>query len=196
MPQLLRVLSESDRLPPVAELRRVLPGGFEIVVEDGNEQNWRRLHLRHDNGQQIAVIERNPLEEGGAVQDFANDLDSGYPSRAAEWLKHYLSHAKVVYTLEPKQGVQLEDGWLALQMAQAYLWKKFGGILQADGEGFTNREGQHVLWQFESTQTGELEAAIMDDSGRWMPFTMDMGDPEQVEAFRRGEVPQRAKRIA
>ncbi len=196
MPQILRVLSESDRLPPLEEMRRILPSGFEIVITEGNEQSWSRLVLRDSGGQEITVIERKLAAEGVAIQTFAAQLEKAGPSRAVEWLKHYLAHVKAIYALEPKSGVEIQDGWLAVQMAQAYLWKKFGGILQADGEGFTNREGQHVLWQFEGPQTGELEAAVMEDSGQWLPFTMDMADPEQVEAFQRGEIPSHARGIA
>ena len=196
MSQVIRVLSESDQLPPLEELRRILPDGFEVVVTEGDEQNWRGLLLRRQRGETVAVIDRKRLQQGEAVQELALRLNNGRPTRAAEWLKHYLSHVTTIYALEPVAGVQIEDGWLALQMVHAYLWKKFGGILQADGEGFTNREGQHVLWQFEAPQTGELEAAVMDDAGHWQAFTMDMGDQEQVEAFQRGDVPRRAGRIA
>lgn len=196
MPQFLRVLSESDRLPPLEELRRVLPSAFNIELVEGNDQNWKRLLLRHGSGEDIVVIERTVVEHRSADQAFLFPTEKAQPSRAAEWLRHYLSHVKAIYTLEPLRGVEAEDGWLALQMTQAYLWRKLGGILQADGEGFTNPEGQHVLWQFDSPQSGELEAAVMDDAGRWLAFTMDMGDSGQVEAFLRGEVPDRAKRIA
>jgi len=178
------------------ELRRVLPESFDVAVTDGDEESWHSLELRHTDGELVALIERKLAEEGSAIQEFTPHLNNAIAVRATEWLKHYLSHVRTIYTLEPMQAVNVPDGWLALQMAQAYIWKKFGGILQADGEGFTNREGQHILWQFEGQQTGELESAVMDDSGRWVPFTMDMDDPEQVESFRRGEIPQGARRIA
>jgi hypothetical protein len=192
--QCIRVLSESELVPSLDELRRLLPGGFEVAVENGVQQDWSRLLLRHRDGAPVARVERELVSnESSVVQELSRGIEEARPRRAVEWLKHYLAHVKTVYSFEPLHATKVKDGVLALQMAQAYFWKRFGGILQADDEGFTNREGQHVLWQFHGPQQGELEAAVMDDRGRWVAFTIDMGDPEQVEAFRSGEVPAGAK---
>jgi hypothetical protein len=194
----VRVLAESDQKPSLAELRTVLGPQVEVVVEEGDEQEWSQLILRHKDGPEIALIERDLVAPGelGAqeIEELLTDMEDARPSRNAEWLKHYLSHAKVVYAMQPLSGAGIKDGMSAVLRAQAYFWKKFGGILQADGEGFSNREGYHVLWQFHGPQQGELEAAVMDDNGQWRGFVMDMGDPEQVAAFQRGEVPVGAVR--
>ncbi len=194
----VRVLAESDQKPSLGELRTVLGPQVEVVVEEGDEQEWSQLILRHKDGPEIALIERDLVAPGelGAqeIDELLTDMEDARPSRNAEWLKHYLSHAKVVYRMQPLSGTGVKDGMSAVLRAQAYFWKKFGGILQADGEGFSNREGYHVLWQFHGPQQGELEAAVMDDNGQWMGFVMDMGDPEQVAAFQRGEVPAGAVR--
>jgi hypothetical protein len=189
----IRVLAESDQKPSLAELRTVLGPQVEVTVEDGDEQHWSQLVLRHQDGQEIALIERDPVEQGELgtqeIEELITQIDEARASRNAEWLKHYFSHVKVVYAMQPLSGTEVKDGMSAVLRAQAYLWKKFGGILQADNEGFSNREGYHVLWQFNGRQQGELEAAVMNDDGQWTQFVMDMGDPEQVAAFQRGEVP-------
>jgi hypothetical protein len=194
----IRVLAESDQRAPLSELRKVLGDAFEVAVEEGDEQSWSQLLLKHKDGQEIALIERDPVAPGEIGQEeldeLASEMENSLPARGAEWLRHYFSHVKVVYAMQPLSGTQVNDGMSAVLRAQAYFWKKFGGILQADNEGFSNREGYHVLWQFHGPQQGELEAAVMDESGKWNGFVMDMGDPEQVAAFQRGEVPAGAVR--
>lgn len=189
----IRVLAESDQKPLLGELRKVLGDAFDIAIEEGDEQNWSQLVLKHKDGQEIALIERDPVAPGELGQqeldELSDEMKDSKPARAVEWLRHYFSHVKVVYQMQPLSGTQVNDGISAVLRAQAYFWKKFGGILQADNEGFSNREGYHVLWQFHGPQQGELEAAVMDESGNWSGFVMDAGDPEQVAAFLRGEVP-------
>lgn len=194
----IRVLAESDQKPSLAELRTVLGPDIEVVVEDGDEQQWSQLILRHKDGQEIASIARDPVAPGESgtqeIEELVAEMEGARPLRNAEWLKHYFSHVKVVYAMRPLAGTEVRNGMSAVLRAQAYFWKKFGGILQADDEGFSNREGYHVLWQFHGPQQGELEAAVMNDAGQWTGFVMDMGDPEQVAAFQRGEVPAGAIR--
>ena len=189
----IRVLAESDQKPLLSELRKVLGDAFDVAVEEGDEESWSQLVLKHKDGLEIALIERDPVSPGELgkqeIDELTSEIESARPARNAEWLRHYFSHVKVVYSMQPLSGTQVNDGMSAVLRAQAYFWKKFGGILQADNEGFSNREGYHVLWQFHGPQQGELEAAVMNDDGQWSGFVMDMGDPEHVAAFQRGEVP-------
>ncbi|HVZ16205.1 MAG TPA: hypothetical protein VG897_03755 [Terriglobales bacterium] len=190
----IRVLAESDGKAPLQEMRTVLGPQFEVLVEDGDEQDWRQLLLKHADGPEIALVERDPVATGelGAeeIAEQMEEVQHFQPKLAAEWLRDYLPRVKVVYAMQLLSGTEVNDGWTAVHRTQAYLWKKFGGILQADNEGFSNRAGQHILWQFEGEQTGELDVAVLDDAGRWVPFTIDMANSEQVEAFRRGEIPK------
>jgi hypothetical protein len=187
----IRVLAESDRKAPLDELRTVLGPLFEIITEHGDEQEWAQLVLRHKDGPEIALIERNvvlPGEPGEQViGELREEMENARPRRATAWLEHFFSHVKVVYAMQVLSGAEGNDGWSAVLRVQAYIWKKSGGILQADDEGFTNREGQHILWQFNGAQTGELEAAVMNDEGQWVAFSLDMLDVAQVDAFQRGE---------
>jgi hypothetical protein len=194
----IRVLAESDQKPLLIELRKVLGDSFDVAVEEGDEQNWSQLVLKHKDGQEIALVERDPVAPDKLGQQELDELvvemKDARPLRNGEWLKHYFSHVKVVYAMQPMSGTHVNNGMSAVLRAQAYFWKKFGGILQADNEGFSNREGYHVLWQFHGPQQGELEAAVLDDAGKWSGFVMDAGDPDQVAAFQRGEVPAGAVR--
>jgi hypothetical protein len=35
--------------------------------------------------------------------------------------------------------------------------------------------------------------AVLSESGKWIPFEMDLGNEEQREEFKLGKVPRRAK---
>jgi len=189
----IRVLAESDRKAPLQEIRTVLGPKFQLVVEEGDEQDWRQLLLKHADGPEIALIERDPVVPGEIgeqeIDEQMEDVQQFQPKSASDWLRSYLSKVKVVYAMQLLSGTEVNDGWSAVHRTQAYLWKKFGGILQADNEGFSNREGQHILWQFHGDQAGDLDVAVLDGDGRWVPFTIDMANREEVEAFRRGEIP-------
>ncbi len=194
----IRVLAESDQKAPLGEVRKILGPDFEVIVEEGIEDDWSQLLLKHSDGPEIALLERDLVSPGELgeqqLQELSAEVEHAQPHRAVEWLKHYFSHVKIVYLLEPMSGANVKDGWSAISRTEAYLWRKFEGILQADNEGFTNREGHHVVWQFHGPQQGQLEAAVMDETGQWTTFIMDTSDPEQVAAFQRGEVPAKAAR--
>jgi hypothetical protein len=183
----IRVLAESDDRAQLDELCTLLGPEVELIVEGGDQREWSRVVLRGAGGEKIAVIQRESGEQ--VLDELKSTLRNATPNRAVAWLEHFFSHVKAIYTMKLESGAMAGDGLVAVLRAQAYLWKKFGGILQADGEGFTNREGRHILWQFQGPQAGELDAAVLNDEGRWVDFTLNMADEAQVGAFQRGEVP-------
>jgi hypothetical protein len=67
-----------------------------------------------------------------------------------------------------------------------------GGIFQADGEGFSNEDGYHAVWQFSDRVSGPWWMGVLQDD-RWVHFEMELGDASQRAAFLRGEVPAGAK---
>lgn len=199
MAQTVRVLAESDHPVPLSELRTILPERTELVVEEGDDFDWTQLLLRHAGGPEIALIEREVVAPGEwgehELAELIREMEHSRPLRAVEWLKHYFSHVKVIYAMQLLGGTEVNDGWTAIHRVQAYIWKKFAGILQADGEGFTNREGLHILWQFHGEQSGELEAAVLNDSGTWIPFLLNLSDAHEIEVFQNGEIPAQKKRV-
>lgn len=119
------------------------------------------LTLRHKSGQEIAVIERNPVSEGelGAdeLQEFLDEVPHHKPDSAAAWLQKYLPTVKVIYAFQLLGGTDVDDGWTPLHRLYQAIWSHAGGILQADGEGFSNEEGYTILWQFAESVTGPVE---------------------------------------
>jgi hypothetical protein len=55
---------------------------------------------------------------------------------------------KVIYAFQLLNGTDVEDGWARLHSLYNAVWEHAGGILQSDGEGFSNEEGYTILWQF------------------------------------------------
>lgn len=193
-----RVLSKQTEFPSLDELASSLAAehpGCKLTVEEGSEEDWESLLLSGEDDVEIAVIERNPVTEGSAgeddIADFMEDLEDGKPESAARWLEEYLAEVKTVYAFQHLQGSELMEGGNALNALRAALWERGEAIIQADGEGFTNESGYHILWQFSDSVSGPWNMAVLQD-GTWLNFRMDLGDPGHRAAFLNGEVPDDA----
>ena len=191
-----RVLSKDDEFPSFEALAQVVSADhpdFKLTIEEGDEDEWQTLLLSSVDEVEVAVIERNPVSDGSMGQDeiaeFMEDLVGCKPENAVEWLEDYLSEVKTVYAFQHLQGSETVDGGNALHAVRSALWERGEAILQADGEGFTNEAGYHIVWQFSDTITGPWKMAVLQD-GVWHQFAMDLGDPDHREAFLAGEVPE------
>lgn len=196
----IRVLAEEDGSVSASEVREKLKSerlAVEVEVVDGSEQEWDQLVLRHKNGPDIALIERNPVADGELGQDelheFIEETSDLLPQTGAAWLKNYLPSVKAIYAFQLLSGTDAKGGWEAVHAIQGLLWKRLGGILQADGEGFSNRDGDHIVWQFNDNAKGAWNMAVLQPSGRWTKFEMDLGNPHHRGAFLKGELPKGVK---
>jgi hypothetical protein len=200
MPYRIRVLGTSDPDIPIATLEESV-GGLEGNIElvDGSEQSPIELLLKHADGVEIAVVERNPVTPRelaeAELQEFAEEVMEYRPARAAVWLKNYFPKVKVIYAFQLLNGTDHKNGWEILGELKDAIWNRTGGILQADLEGFSNEQGHHILWQFSDSAHGEWFMAVQDDGGNWVPFVMELGDPAQRSAFLAGKVPHGAKTL-
>jgi hypothetical protein len=202
MAQYVRVLAESDAVVPAGKLRaRLRRESIDAVlkVTDGSDDNWITLELHHADGDDIAVIERNLVRPGelGAdeIAKFIEEVADLRPTSAARWLAHYLPTVKAIYAFQLLSGVDDGDGWKAVQAMKGELWGRLGGIFQADGEGFSNTDGYHILWQFPDDVSGSWNMAVLERDGTWTPFEMELGNPQHRETFMAGQVPETAKRL-
>lgn len=192
----IRVLSANLLGIPVEELQEAAdPAVVEGMDDDSGE--WTELLLKHKSGSEIAVIERNLVAEGqlgaGELQEFIDEIPHYEPKSAVDWLLQLLPNTKVIYAFQLLSGTDIEDGWTPLHSVYSRIWNLAGGILQADGEGFSNLDGYTILWQFSESTTGSWNMGIRDVDGKWVHFEMDLGDLNQRDAFKRGEVPAGAK---
>ncbi len=194
-----RVLTTEEKCVPVSDLLQALEKvGFKATldIEDGDSANWRQLTLKHPTGTEIAAIERNPVgvDTLGAeeIEEFLAELEDARPQSGADWLRSFFPRVRCVYAFQHLSGTREGDGFEVLSALKNSIWARSPAIIQADGEGFTNEDGYHILWQFSERVDGTWWMGVVREN-RWVHFQMDLGDRSHREAFWRGEIPQGAK---
>jgi len=194
----IRILGTNITVPSFKDLQQTVEPAI-LEVSEGTGDDWETLILKHDGGDEIAVIEKNPVIAGelGAdeLEEFIEEVGEYKPASAVDWLSSYLRSVKVIYAFQFLGGTETENGFELLQKLYAAIWNSAGGILQADGEGFSNESGNTILWQFSDHVTGDWNVAVLDPDKQWIDFEMDLGNQKHREAFWRGEVPAGAKLI-
>jgi hypothetical protein len=195
LPYYTRVLSKHEAFPAFDELAQSLRAehpDFKLTIEEGSDEEWETLLLSGIDEVEVALLERIPAYDGSLGQDeiagFIEDLQDCRPESGVQWLTEYLAEVKTIYAFQHLQGSETVDGGAALHALRSALWERGDAIIQADGEGFTNEEGYHIVWQFSDSVSGPWNMGILQD-GAWLHFTMDLGDPDHREAFLNGEVP-------
>jgi hypothetical protein len=167
-----------------------------LSAEEGADEDWTQLILRHTDGREIALIERNLVEEGslGAEElaEFADEVAECKPADAARWLLAYFPRVRCIYAFQVLSGSDYKNGWEILDAVKNHIWSAAPSILQADNEGFSNEEGYHILWHFNDSVNRTWCRAVMKE-GQWNPFLMDLGDHKQRESFFQGQIPKGAK---
>ena len=96
---------------------------------------------------------------------------------------------RTISAFQVLNGVYEENGWERLGAIKGKLWNELGGIFQADGEGFSNEHGYHILWQFSDGVTGPWWMGVLSQDGSWTHFQMELGNGAQREQFLNGEGP-------
>ena len=196
-----RVLSKHEDFPSLEDLSQFLSAehpSVKLTVEEGDEDEWQTLLLSGHGELEIALLERNPVSEGSIGQDeiaeFIEDTADCRPETGVAWLHDFLAETKTIYAFQHLVGSETEEGLAALHALRSFLWQRGDSIIQADMEGFTNEDGYHIVWQFSDTVSGAWNMAVLQDD-TWHHFQMDLGDPDQREAFFRGEVPPDASQV-
>jgi hypothetical protein len=190
-----RVLSKDAEFPPFEELAQLISAEhpeFKLDIESGDEEEWETLLLAGTDGVEVALIERLPVTEGSLgedeIADFLEDTRDCRPQSGVAWLAEFLGEVRTIYAFQHLQGADTVEGGNALHALRSALWERGDAIIQADGEGFTNEEGFHIVWQFSDSVSGPWNMGVLQD-GTWHHFTMDLGDPDHRDAFLSGEVP-------
>jgi hypothetical protein len=165
-----------------------------ITIENSTDEGWQELTLSHESGEVIAIIERNLVIAGELGQDeieeFQEEIQDCKPESGSRWLKDYLQKIKVIYAFQLLDGTDVHDGWSVLGSVKDVIWNTARGIIQADGEGFSNEKGATILWQFSDSVTGDWEVGVQSPSHEWMNYRMDLGNPDHRQAFFSGLVPE------
>lgn len=194
----IRVLSKRPERMPFSELHDQLAkavAGVELELEDGDEGAWAQVLVKRDGA---AVCELTcDLDDGDdsllreEMAEFVDEIQEEKPASAVQWLSKYLEKVKSIYAFRILGGESVD--WDIVGAVKEVVFSWAGGIIQGDGEGFSNEDGYHILWQFSPDVTGEWLMAVLDANGRWTTYTMDLGNAEHREAFFRGEVPKGVK---
>lgn len=190
-----RVLSKDEEFPAFEELAELISTehpDYKLTIEEGSEEGWETLLLSSTDDVEVALLERMPVVDGSlgqdAIADFIEDLRDCKPESGVQWLEDYLAEVKTIYAFQHLQGAEMVDGGNALHALRSALWERGDAIIQADGEGFTNEDGYHIVWQFSDSVSGPWNMGVLQES-TWLHFTMDLGDPDHRAAFLEGEVP-------
>jgi hypothetical protein len=195
----IRVLGLKAEQPSLGLLRQKLKAvGIQstLKLEAGTEEEWQQVVVAHPAGTEIAIVEYNPVVEGelghDELMEFIAEVQHYRPDTASRWLKNYLSAIKAIYALQLLSGTDEDDGWRAVHEIQSSIWNYSGGILQSDGEGFTNEDGHCILWQFSDGASGTWNMAVLNGTN-WTAFEMNLGDPLQRREFQEGKIPATAR---
>ena len=193
----MRVFSLSAEPVTISEIEAWLTQmDFKAKVESdpGSDPDWEQIVLAHSDGMAIAPIERNPVVSGklgeAEVQEFLDEIQESKPASAATWLTKYLKRVKTIYAFQILHaGSEREPGWDVVRHVYWQIMQTKGGVLHADGEGFTNEDGYHILWEFSDRVEGTWNMAVLDKNEKWLSFEMDLGNIAHRKAFLAGEVP-------
>jgi hypothetical protein len=134
----IRVLSTSAVCLPLASLRSSLQEDelpATLIPERHESDDWRQLILSHNDGPEIALIERNPVEEGslGAeeLREFAEEIANCRPANAANWLLDYFRQVRCIYAFQVLRGADHKNGWNILGAVKNRIWSFAPSIFQA-----------------------------------------------------------------
>ncbi len=212
----IRLLTPSTAIPSIGELQEALVDlgydGITFAVEETGEDEsdaWSFLRVYGDGGVPLCDVTRDEVGKGDIVKeelaDFRTEIKDAKPASAVRWLRDRLDETKAIYALQvliaaPEEDDEDDDENAAagipnvlLALFQGYL----GGVIQGDGEGFSNEEGALIISQFAHDDEGEWTAAVINPDGKtWTTFLLDLGDPAHRTAFEDGKVPQGATLVA
>ncbi len=199
----IRVLGLQDIDIHLDELSAALKtAGLKAAFQLGEScepRKWTMLEVRAEHGAFLVQIERNRVVPGKLAQqeldEFREIIREHQPLSAVQWLDKYFGQITVVYAFRVMDAALLDDNFEIVSALKTAIWGRTGGLLQNDQEGFSNDNGDHILWQFPDDVTGDKYCAVLDDKGGWQRFRMDLGDPFQRMAFWAGEVPQMAVKL-
>lgn len=190
-----RILSPVEKVPSISSIASALAKenlAGVLRLESGADADWTQVVVSHKRGPDIADIERMTASSGDLVSEqigeFVDEIADCKPTSAARWLARYLPTIKTIFKFRLLSGTDVRNGWGVLGSVRASIFSHVGGIIQADGEGFSNEDGCHILWQFSNSVKGPWWMSVLR-KGRWVRFRMDLANKKHRAAFLRGAVP-------
>ncbi len=143
--------------------------------------------------QRRAVVASWAALSAEEVAEFIDSLESGGPPSAVRWLADYLESIRAIYAIRiyPEAIRTHPEALDAVDAVRNALRDAVGGIGQWDHHGFTNEDDRLIWCSPEMDLRGTTRAAMLDEStGDWIPFELDLNDPDEVSAFIAGNHPR------
>jgi hypothetical protein len=195
----VRLLTPEKKPVTAAQLRAGLTAlGREnvamVVDETEDETDWTAIVAYTEDGEPIGLLTRDALSDADSLakeelEDFAEELKDALPKSGAAWMRGYLKQVQTIYAVQlMAQAFEPAGEGVPGLMIEA-LRAIAGGVIQADGEGFSNEDGAQIVWQHDDDIDGEWTAAVLGPDKSWLSFTMDRADPVHRAAFQAGQVP-------
>lgn len=195
MPTVLRVLSVRETIPSLTRLRlRLKEAGLtaDLIPVEGEDADWSQILILHQDAGEIGILNRLCVKTVAAAKSKRDHLraraSAGRPRRAARWLRRHIRSVSTIYEIQPLDGAGRDSGWEILQEIRLEIWETARGILHTEGEGFTSPAGDLILWEYPSTATGTVPAAIRR-FGRFRSFRLNVSSPAHRRAFLAGKPP-------
>ena len=114
----VRVLSTSSDCIPLSALQSALAKSklrATLSADESASNDWEQLVFSHDDGREIASIERNLVHDGSLGSDelaeFADEVADGKPANAAKWLLDYFPRVQCIYAFQVLSGTDHKNGW-------------------------------------------------------------------------------------
>lgn len=191
MPYYIRLFSRMDDAVHVSRLwKTVASVRGQIDILRGDASRWQEVLVKLEEGREICLLDRATEELNEEILEFLDELEDSRPQSGVAWVRDYLRSTKVIYTC---QFLSLTNEEEYLPVPGELLWglklHLGSGIIQADGEGFSNEDGFQVTWDFADSAAGPWKMAILGEGGKWINFEMDLGNVAHRAAFLAGRLP-------
>jgi hypothetical protein len=191
----VRILTPSRARITAAAVRKMLKPVPNVSVRFSHQaKRWEQAFVspRKAPKSGVLTIERNTVTKRDALaaEELAEldaELKTALPRSGAKWVRAFLKTVKTIYAVQ-LHAAATENG-AAVEAIVEGLRVATRGIVQADGNGFSNHDGDLVVWQFPEHAQGEWTMAVLR-SGVWQRFTMEVSDRRARHQFLGGSVPR------
>ncbi|TWI76771.1 hypothetical protein LZ24_00392 [Desulfobotulus alkaliphilus] len=191
----LRLFTTEKRVPSIPQLQQEMSTVFPaipLIPENPGQYPWEQILVRDPENRDLALLCRIPLTDSPLAEarkeKLKEEIRYGRPLSGARWLEKYFRKITTLYEIHPMEEVQSHKGWEVLLHLRLSLWEQVRGIFHTRDEGFTNPQGDLILWEYPPSATGVVSAAVYR-FGQFRSFSLNLASPSHRAAFLKGEKP-------
>jgi hypothetical protein len=199
-----RVLSTKLECIPFEKIVESLSNkGFGVSgYEESQIGSWDTFEVVDlQAGEVVLLVEYNPVAEGELgyeeIEEFREEVKELKPANGAYWLGLCFDLIKSIYSFQHLSNDKArENGFLAADLIKDLISAHSKSIFQADFEGFTNFEGDYVVWGFSDQVKGKASMALLKEfnptdvmASSWESFELETSDQQSKKRFLEGKHP-------